>query len=143
MTAPEKRQFKMDDNLLYSVIKAQAGTPEKALMEAVMNCIDAGASRCEVALDENGYTVLDDGRGFTSRKEIEQFFETFGTPHNENDATYGKFRMGRGQLFAFSSTLWRSGIFSMEVDIKRDGLSYKLTENPKNLYKGCAIKGGI
>lgn len=83
----ENRSFRMHPALLWSVIQSQAGTPEKALLEAVMNAVDAGATFCEVKVDELGYSVRDDGRGFQSRNEIEDFFETFGTPHKEGDAT--------------------------------------------------------
>lgn len=136
----EVRQFKMHPDLLYSVIKSQAGTHEKAFLEAVMNAVDAGATQCTITLDENGYHIIDDGKGFASRQEIEEFFETFGTPHKEGDATYGKFRMGRGQLFAFSRTVWRSNTFSMDVCIKTRGLNYHLEDDLEQV-NGCQIKG--
>lgn len=134
------RQFRMHPDLLFSVIKAQAGTHEKALLEAVMNAVDAGATECNITLDEKGYVISDNGKGFSSRQEIEDFFETFGTPHKEGDATYGKFRMGRGQLFAFSRTVWHSNEFMMDVCIKTRGLDYVLKEK-QNPFKGCKITG--
>lgn len=136
----ETRKFRMHPDLLYSVIKAQAGTHEKALLEAVMNAVDAGASQCEIILDEKGYVITDNGKGFSNRTEIEEFFETFGTPHKEGDATYGKFRMGRGQLFAFSRTVWNSNEFLMDVCIKTKGLDYDFKEGQKP-FKGCKITG--
>ena len=136
----QTRNFKMHPDLLFSVIHAQAGTPEKALLEAVMNAVDAGATKCEITLSEKGYRILDDGKGFPSQDEINQFFETFGTPHKEGDAPYGRFRMGRGQLFAFSTTRWRTGEFEMLVDIKKDGLNYKLKTGLENVV-GCTIDG--
>lgn len=134
------RQFRMHPDLLYSVIKAQAGTHEKALLEAVMNAVDAGATQCDITLDNKGYTIIDNGKGFVSKQEIEDFFETFGTPHKEGDATYGKFRMGRGQLFAFSRTVWNSNEFMMDVCIKTRGLDYLLNEGQK-MFNGCKIVG--
>lgn len=136
----EIRKFKMHPDLLYSVIKSQAGTEEKAVLEAVMNAVDAGASKCEIVIDENGYIIKDDGKGFVSKKEVDEFFETFGTPHKEGDATYGRFRMGRGQLFAFSSTVWKTTTFEMHVDIKKTGLDYVLKENLPSVT-GCSIEG--
>gem|GEM_PF-2462208 len=136
----ESRNFKMHPELLWSVIKSQAGTREKALLESVMNAVDAGATRCDIYINEDEYTVKDDGRGFQSRQEIENFFETFGTPHAEGDADYGTYRMGRGQLFAFSRTLWRSAGFSMDVDIKTMGLSYDLKTDLDHVH-GCTIEG--
>jgi len=137
---PETRKFRMHPDLLWSVIKAQAGVREKALAEAVMNAIDAGATVCHIRLDGEGYEIVDNGRGFTARQEIEDFFETFGTPHRDGDATYGKFRMGRGQLFSFSRTRWRSGRFSMDVDIKTRGLAYDLLDGLDEA-PGCTIDG--
>ena len=138
---PERREFRMDPALLWSVIESQAGSAEKALLEAIMNAVDAGATRCDITLSETGYSVQDDGGGFKSREDIEQFFETFGTPHKDGDgAVYGTYRMGRGQLFAFSKTRWETGCFIMEVDIKGCGLEYTLhTEAPHK--PGCAVAG--
>jgi hypothetical protein len=134
------RKFKMHPDLLFSVIKSQAGTQEKAILEAVMNAVDAGASRCDIIIDEKGYNISDNGKGFASKKEIDEFFETFGTPHKDGDATYGRFRMGRGQLFAFSTTIWRTTTFEMNVDIQKFGLNYILKENLP-FVTGCTIIG--
>lgn len=131
MTA-EKRRFNMHQNLLYDVIMRQAGTLQKAILEGVMNAIDAGATRCDISLSTTKLTIEDDGHGFQSRREIEDFFETFGTPHKEGDATYGRFRMGRGQMMAFGVNTWRSRTFEMIVDIKNDGLDYNLMEHQED-----------
>ena len=138
---PERREFRMDPALLWSVIENQAGSAEKALLEAIMNAVDAGATRCDILLSETSYSVQDDGGGFKSREDIEQFFETFGTPHKDGDgAVLGTYRMGRGQLFAFSKTRWVTGSFIMEVDIKGCGLAYDLhTDAPHQ--PGCTIVG--
>ena len=140
MQNSETRKFKMHPDLLFSVIHSQAGTHEKALLEGTMNTVDAGATECVIEIDSNGYSIRDNGKGFASKEEVDLFFETFGTPHKEGDATYGRFRMGRGQLFAFSSTVWRTNTFEMSVDIKKDGLDYKFTENLPAI-DGCEIKG--
>lgn len=140
LSTSEIRKFKMHPDLLFSVIKSQAGTQEKALLEAVMNAVDAGATQCNITIDNKGYTVSDDGKGFQSRQEVDEFFETFGTPHKDGDAVYGRFRMGRGQLFAFSSTVWKTTRFSMSVDIKKNGLDYVLEEN-NDFSQGCTITG--
>lgn len=136
----EVRKFKMHPDLLFSVIKSQAGTQEKAILEAVMNAVDAGATRCDITIDEKGYNISDDGKGFASRQEVDEFFETFGTPHKEGDATYGRFRMGRGQLFAFSTTLWKTTTFEMNVDVQKSGLDYVFKENLP-FVNGCTIIG--
>jgi Histidine kinase-, DNA gyrase B-, and HSP90-like ATPase len=130
----------MDPSLLWSVIRHQAGTASKALLEAAMNAIDAGATTCDITVNATTFTVSDDGKGFTSREVIETFFETFGTPHQEGDAIYGRFRIGRGQIFAYGSTIWASNTFRMRVDIKTDGLNYKLVTDAEPI-PGCRIDG--
>lgn len=139
-TSVENREFKMHPDLLWSVIQSQSGAPEKAILEAIMNAVDAGATYCDITIGGKGYSIKDDGKGFQSRTEIEDFFEVFGKPHAEGDATYGKYRMGRGQLFSFSKTHWRSGTFSMNVDIKKQGLNYDLVTD-LSLEQGCSIDG--
>lgn len=136
----EIRKFKMHPDLLFSVIQAQAGTQEKALLEAVMNAVDAGATNCYVSITEGGFSVIDNGKGFANRQEIDEFFETFGTPHSEGDAVYGRFRMGRGQLFAFATTKWNTSTFEMKVDIKGKGLDYEFRDNLP-FSEGCTIEG--
>lgn len=136
----EKRDFRMHPDLLWSVIKSQAGTLSKAFLELVMNAVDAGSDKIEIVFDRNTFKVSDNGKGFTSRQEIEDFFETFGTPHKEGDATYGKFRMGRGQIFSFAKNTWQSSSFRMDVDIKTMGLEYDLHES-QPMMQGCVIAG--
>ena len=136
----EIRKFKMHPDLLFSVIKSQAGTVEKAILEGVMNTVDAGATQCQIFIDSDGFKIVDDGKVFSSKSEIDLFFETFGTPHKDGDATYGRFRMGRGQLFAFASTIWKSNTFEMHVDIKEQGLDYLFKEN-MSYINGCVIEG--
>lgn len=138
----EQRAFAIDPALLYSVIQSQAGTLEKALLEGVMNSVDAGSTKVVVTLDEAHFAIRDNGRGFRSREEIVKWFETFGTPHEDGDATFGRFRMGRGQMMAFASTVWQSGAFQMTVDIRESGLGYGLTPlSPPS--KGCSVVGHL
>jgi len=142
MENKELREFRMHKDLLWSVIQSQAGTFDKALLELLMNAVDAGATEVLVEFDGKTFAVLDDGKGFAGREEIVRFFETFGTPHQAGDATYGKFRMGRGQVMAFSRNVWRSGNFRMEVDIKEKGLAYDLVTVAEHA-PGCRIEGEL
>lgn len=138
----EIRNFTVHPHILFSVIQSQAGTLAKALLEGVMNSIDAGASRITVHIDKETFSVRDDGRGFQSREEILSWFEQFGTPHTEGDAIYGKFRMGRGQMMAFAVNTWRTGTFCMNVDIKHQGLDYELRDK-LGAVKGCKVEGKL
>jgi len=129
----------MDQQLLVDIIKRQAGSLWKATIEGVMNAIDAGASTCEIELTRNMLTIRDNGKGFRSRSDIEDFFEVFGKMHEAREnKTFGAFRMGRGQLFAFGHNIWRSGEFEMVVNIERDGLDYHLTEGLDH-RDGCSV----
>lgn len=117
MTA-ERRALKMHPKMLWDVIHRQAGSVSKAILEGVMNSVDAGATRCDVTIDRDGFTIRDDGKGFANDQEIEDFFETFGHPHEEGDARYGRFRMGRGQMMAFGKNTWTTNGYRLEVDLK-------------------------
>lgn len=134
--------FTVDPAILHSIIKSQAGTLSKALLEGLMNSIDASASEFSITLTNDGFTVFDNGRGFQSREEIEKWFGRFGTPHVEGDAIYGRFRMGRGQMMAFAVNTWRTGTFEMSVDIKNKGMGYGLKEKLRSV-KGCRITGEL
>ena len=135
----ERRSFKMHDNLLVSVIKKQAGSLWKAVSEGVMNSIDAKATEIRISLTGFSLVMRDNGDGFVSKEDIEQFFETFGQPHEAHEQkTFGTFRMGRGQLFAFGRNIWRSNTFRMEVDIEKEGLDYSLTCNLSE-QPGCEV----
>jgi hypothetical protein len=138
VTNTENRSFSMHPNLLFDVITKQAGTLQKAVLEGVMNGVDAGATRIDITLDANQLVIVDDGKGFVDRNEIEQFFETFGTPHKEGDSQFGRFRMGRGQMMAYGTNTWRTNTFRMLVDIKGSGLDYKL-QNTDDIFPGCEI----
>jgi hypothetical protein len=140
--AEQLQDFTVDPAILYSIIQSQAGTLSKAFLEGVMNSIDARATSVSVTLDTEGFTIFDDGRGFQSRDEIDNWFGRFGTPHQEGDSTYGRFRMGRGQMMAFAITTWRTGTFKMSVDIKNKGMGFGLKEKLRAV-KGCRITGKL
>ena len=105
-----------------------------------MNSVDAGASSVTVDVTPTKLTVVDTGRGFTTREEIEACFEVFGFEHQEGERVYGQFGIGRAQLWNFCSTVWRTNTFSMDVDIKKKGLDYDLQENLPQ-FDGLSIVG--
>lgn len=139
----QRRIFDVHRGIISSVIKAQSGTLGKALMELVMNSIDAGATRVRITLTNTGFVVSDDGRGIETKEQLVRWFETFGTPHVAGDATFGKFRVGRGQAMGLAKTRWRTGPFIMSVDIC-DGqeLGYDLEET-RRAVSGCSITGTL
>jgi len=123
------RKFSVHPAMIYDLIKAQAGTLGKAVLENAMNSIDAGATMVRITIDRDRITITDDGHGFRSVAEIEECFEVFGFPHEPGARIYGQFGIGRAQLWCFCSALWRTNTFTMDVDIKNRGLDYELLEN--------------
>jgi len=141
--AVETKELKMHKNLLLDVIQRQAGTLGKAILEGVMNAVEADATRVDINFkEEDGkafITIKDDGIGIKTLEEIENFWETFGTPHSSNEhVIWKRFRMGRGQVYSFGFNTWRTNQFKMEVDIKHKGLQYDLTQNLP-IHNGCKI----
>lgn len=65
-SAMETREFRLDKHAITMLIEAQAGSLQKAALEAVANAIDAGASRVKVTLRPDRLDIEDDGKGFAS-----------------------------------------------------------------------------
>jgi hypothetical protein len=130
MRMPETRNFKVSPHIIFSLIKAQAGTLGKAITECVMNSVDALATEVHIDLTARTVRIQDDGTGFQTRDEIEAWFETLGFDHTDegNHRAFGSFGIGRAQLWSFASTVWRTHRFVMDVDIKNKGLDYELNE---------------
>lgn len=137
----QRRQLSAHPKLIFDTIARQAGSVEKAILEGVMNAVDAQATKCEVTLSPGRIDIQDDGEGFQTQQQIDECFEKFGQPHTEQELlkkTYGTFRIGRGQMFAFGKNTWRTGIFQMELDVKTQGLDYDLHLHKKRVT-GCHI----
>jgi hypothetical protein len=139
----ERRTLGMHPKLLMDTIRRQAGSLHKAVLEGCMNAVEAESPNVDIEFIEAGkdslLTINDTGRGIIDRREIEEYFETFGTPHTEQENTIWKqFRMGRGQLFSFGKNTWRTSQFRMVVDIKNWGLDYELEEGLPEV-EGCEI----
>lgn len=141
-TEQELRKFEASPAIIYSLIAAQAGSLSKAVLECVMNSQDAGATEVCIEIDKDRLSILDNGKGFKSKKEILEVFEVFGWDHEGQNKTFGKFGIGRAQLWNFCSTVWTSNRFKMDVDIKKKGLNYVLSELEETLLdKGTRIEG--
>jgi len=138
-TLEKSVNFSVDKSIINHLITHQAGSIEKAIIELVMNSIDAGANQIEIEFSPQTVRISDNGHGFPSREYIENFFGVFGAPHAEDSPRFGKFRMGRGQMFAYGSSVWRSGRYMMSVDIQNKGLVYTLEENLE-IRSGCCIE---
>lgn len=132
--------FELDPQIIHHIIYSQAGSIGKAIIELIMNSVDAGAREVQLTLSREGFTCADDGQGFASREDVLRYFGRFGTPHQEGDATYGRFRLGRGQIMAHARTLWQSNAWSMQVDTQTMGYGYELNPLSEPL-PGCHIDG--
>lgn len=144
MTHAQSRTMSVSPAIIRSLINSQAGTFQKAMLENIMNSIDALATQIDITLTRSGYVISDNGVGFQDIKEIENYFETFGFEH-EGDAlqgrrTYGAFGIGRGQQWKYASTVYRSRTFEMDVDVQARGLDYHLKQDLPD-HPGTVITG--
>lgn len=136
------RKLTVSPDIIFALIKTQAGSLSKAVLECVMNSMDAGATCVDIKMTTTKLTAYDDGRGFLSLQEIEDWFEVFGFAHITEATTrgVGQHGIGRAQLWNFCSTVWYTNTFSMDVDIKKFGLDYDLDDDCKYV-KGLRIEG--
>ncbi|TMJ00957.1 MAG: ATP-binding protein [Alphaproteobacteria bacterium] len=139
-TNGELRKFRAHEELLAKVIRDQTGGVDRAILEAVQNSIDAGAPEVYITTSLSRLSIADPGKGFASREEIVNNFETFGRPHEAREAKqFGAFRMGRGQLMPHGACSWTSNRWKMSVDLDKDGLAYRL-EELEEAQPGCTVK---
>ena len=150
----EKRRLNMHPSLLLQIIGRQAGTLDKAIEEGAMNAMEAihalieDGGKCKDTSvyityakekDKSIVTIKDFGKGITTKKEVVDFFEKFGTPHDESEhKLIAQFRIGRGQMFNFGRNVWRTGTFKLTVDIAKDGLDWEW-EYGLPFFDGCHI----
>ncbi|MDN7527739.1 ATP-binding protein [Burkholderia orbicola] len=132
--------FELDPQIIHHIIYSQAGSIGKAIIELLMNSVDARATAVRLSMTKEGFECSDDGNGFANREDVVRYFGRFGTPHEEGDATYGRFRLGRGQIMAHASTIWRSNEWQMTVDTRAMGYNYDL-EQLEQAQPGCSISG--
>ena len=136
----EFHNFEVDTNIVSDLIHRQNGTISTALRELVMNAFDANSEKVEILLWAEGFDVKDYGDGFESEESIMRNFKRFGTPHSEGDATYGRFRIGRGQVMAFAKTSWHSKTYQMTTDIRSGDAGFTFTRD-EPYYDGCRVLG--
>ncbi len=133
-------EFEVDKNIIKDLIHSQNGTIATAIRELVMNGIDAGSESLNIIISKKYFEIQDFGRGFKDKDEIMRFFKTFGTPHQEGDAEYGRFRIGRGQIMAFAKSSWYSKNFVMTTDINSGKQGFELIEDA-DYIDGCKVYG--
>jgi Histidine kinase-, DNA gyrase B-, and HSP90-like ATPase len=136
----ETRALVLHESSLYSVLLRQAGSLAKAVLECVMNSIDAKATRIDIVVTSTHITVQDDGHGLRSREEILKRYEVVGFEHAESGRIYAEFGIGRGQLWCFCPTRWRTQTFQLDSDLKRRGKAYDF-EDSLPCVPGLRIEG--
>ena len=114
------RKFEATEGLLHDVMRKQSGVIEKAYLEALMNSVDANATEFQISITEDKTVISDNGDSMT-KPEVERYFEQFGLKDSDiQDKEFGKFRMGRGQIFNFGTNVWRAKENYMVVDLDND-----------------------
>ena len=149
MNQTETRKIVVANNIILHHVHSQAGSLEKALAECITNSEDAGATRIEITIDADGqhYCIADNGSGFESREAILKNFEKLGFDHTteeelKKNRKFGRFGLGRAQLWSFSRNTWASGPFRMVVDLKENGMNYDLISDAEAVA-GCTITGEL
>lgn len=137
----ERIEFDVHANIIHDLIHSQNGTVSTAIRELVMNAIDAGSEKCEIKVHKKGFSVIDWGKGFDSEKDIKTYFKNFGEPHEEGDAEFGRFRIGRGQIMAFGKVIWTSNQYSMTVDTRKNGFTFDYKNHGDIQWAGCRVDG--
>ncbi|RML91267.1 DNA mismatch repair protein MutL, partial [Pseudomonas savastanoi pv. glycinea] len=55
--------FELDPEIIHHIIYSQAGSIGKAVIELVMNSVDADATALRLTMTKEGFHCADDGRG--------------------------------------------------------------------------------
>lgn len=144
--------FSVDKSILRNLILQQAGSLQKAIMELVMNEIDAKATVVDIVVSNDFKRVIVSGNGvgFSSVEDIEKHFGNFGFAHDTDEEQsmnrlYGRYGLGRGQIFAFGKSHWETNSFSMDVDFKSwdpkaTDLPYILSVYKDTIITGCKVE---
>lgn len=142
---PSSVAFEISPSYVGQLISNQAASLDRALLELVVNAIDAGATRIDVAFGRDGQLcVSDNGRGFRE-DEIRDVFGTFGFDHDTPEErargrTLGTFGIGRGQIMGLAAARWYSGTLVMETDVRRHGPRYLVVASEGDPVSGCRVE---
>lgn len=134
-----KYEFESTQNHLRNTMTKQTGSIQKAFLESVMNSKDAGASYFHLNTHESETTIEDDGSGMTE-DEIQTYFRYFGFEgEDQSEKDFGKFRMGRGQMFNFGVNIWETGSKVIVVNIREEKTTvpnfFKFSEDDEDIIE--------
>lgn len=133
----EHHAFSFDKNLATLLIERQNTTHAEALAELVMNSVDAGASRIDISAFPEQLSVVDNGRGFGSKRNLIDAFRVFGKEH-DGSVTYGRFGMGRAQILNFGVCHWETGSYRITFDKRSRTGGFSLEPGQRSIG-GCVV----
>lgn len=141
--------MEVDDSIIKTLIHQQAGSIEKAILELVMNEIDAKATRVDINISDDlkRIEVSGDGHGFRNNDDIIKLFGDLGFDHStEEEANrerrYGLFGLGRTQVFSFGACSWHTNEFIIKVNLEKTDAStppYSVETYSKKVFDGCKV----
>ncbi|KLC04062.1 hypothetical protein XP420_15745 [Xanthomonas perforans] len=127
----EPHTFEFSSAFLMHAVYSQSSTLGRSCLACVTNSIDAGASKICINLSSTAMSIADDGHGFRSREEVLECFNVFGFDHTNHVREFGRFGLGRAQLWAWCKSKMYSHNFLFDVDIRQRGFNWYLgTEEP-------------
>ena len=66
----ETHRFTVSPNIITHLIKSQAGTIGKGILEAIANAVDSGSTRVDITVTADKLIIADNGCGIQTRAEI-------------------------------------------------------------------------
>lgn len=127
----EAHTFEFSSAFLTHTVNSQSSTLGKSVLELVMNSVDSGSSKVVIDMTATKMTISDDGHGFRTKEEVLECFNVFGFDHTNHKREFGRFGLGRAQIWAFAMTKTFSHNFLFDVDIRERGFNWFLgTEEP-------------
>lgn len=113
-----RHEFEARQGLIEDTVKRQAASLSKAILEGIMNSVDANATEIMISMTENEVTISDDGDGIP-KGEVQEVFRKFGRRENAGEGkTFGEFSIGRGQMFNYGVNIWHTGDRLLVVNIR-------------------------
>lgn len=71
----EFHEFETDAGIIHHLINSQHGELSTGINELVCNSEDGGATEVHVMLNDKGFSVKDNGRGFKTKEEVMKYFK--------------------------------------------------------------------
>lgn len=142
-------QMQMGKAAIRTLILGQAGSREKAIIELIMNEIDAGATDVNIDIDDDlsAIHVYGNGRGFGSYENAVKRFGDLAFDHRDGDEVamnrrYGTHGLGRAQILAFGRCIWASYTLKIECNLfsgKDLDVPFEITQYADSLFDGCRV----